>query len=195
MPLARHFTCFFSCYGWHLKYIVQNPDSHHIEWHYDKGKWRDHYSIGCEHENFLLAFSGSWGHVRNFVCVVTYHKKTYIFHLATCYSGLALLPTLSLPTRVSAITGVDCIITLEFITKIWNEKLRQLESLNNNEDIKYLQIQFFLSTSSFIPVGHSHLTPDGPNKHKSLQPPLFLWQGLTPNKKLRTFFNQEFLNA
>ena len=30
-----------------------NPDSHNIKRHYDKGKQRTHFSIGCELENFL----------------------------------------------------------------------------------------------------------------------------------------------
>ena len=69
---AKHFTCLFSRHSGYLsissKILTQNDKT--TKRHYDKRKYRNHSSIGCEHENFLLAaesLSGLWGHVRNFM--------------------------------------------------------------------------------------------------------------------------------
>ena len=48
---------------------------------------------------------------------------------------------------------------------------------------KHLRIQLFLSASSSIPAGHSHLAPTGLNKHRWLQPPLLPWQSLEPTSR------------
>ena len=79
--------------------------------HYDKRKQRKHSSIGCEHENFLLAvgsFSSYEATLETlFLCsYILFHmfrNKTIFYFSRT----LLLLQSLHLPPRVSTVTGVD----------------------------------------------------------------------------------------
>ena len=49
----------------HSGHLVPNPGSHNTERHYDEGKQRTDFSIGCELENFLLMAVSFFRIVRN----------------------------------------------------------------------------------------------------------------------------------
>lgn len=64
---VRNFPCFFSCYSGHYVQILTHVIKSEIKIKENKETLS---SIGCEYENFLLvarSFSGSWGHVKNFM--------------------------------------------------------------------------------------------------------------------------------
>ena len=61
-PKRNILLIFSSRYSGHL---VPNPGSHNTERHYDEGKQRTDFSIGCELENFLLMVVSFFRIVRN----------------------------------------------------------------------------------------------------------------------------------
>ena len=52
LAVAIKFYLFYLSQKQTLKYFIQNPDSHNIKQLYDKGKQRNHSSVGCKHLNF-----------------------------------------------------------------------------------------------------------------------------------------------